>query len=501
MAEEPATSPAVSRTVSSWREHWRQLSVQAWCAESDIWRELQNSRLLTQVQLEELRVESRTAEDARKKWEHDSWTDLARARKRVSALARNVHFAPHKEDVRRMVHSAEHEIQVFAERSRQNFDELAAVECALEDTLESALVRFEGWCQEGPYRPPARSSSSTRPVRSSSCGHTRKEASKGQKENMSIREQVDLLDSEMLSAGGATGGWQTDDHETFLRLLRKFKRRTGPEFIDVVQQLLPHIKHEDLIAHVSWLEKHEEMQLRKRELLERWRGLRLASHANVQCKNDGGEQGAVATVKELEQRARARDADEKERAATRKKVAEWRQAKDQAKISEESERHRKEKAAQERQQRDRDRLKEATQRAVENFQRKRVADADRERKAVQRSASLGALRSPEDHERIAQRTAEHLARKAALMQAKSSSPQSSCLESPSLTQSAYRNVESRLHTHTESYVEKLRLAREDSVTQNADSSSKYTAMPMNFAHQGVVRTTRSCPGWRPHFGV
>lgn len=500
----------VPRTVNAWREQWRQLSLQSWSAESDGRREIQNPRSLSQDQLEELRSASRKADCEFKAWEQELFGGLSKVRKRVQALARNIHFAPKQGDSRRMVQGAEHDLRVFAEQARQQEDDLAALECSLQDTLEASLARFEGWCsQESPLRrPQEKSSKASRPPSCSRPSHP--SAGKEAKEVDSMHEQLDRLEADIAADGGSTGGWSHDDHDTFLRVFRKFKRKTGVEFIAETQQLLPHKRHEDLIAHVSWMALDDDRQLQKRQLVEKWRCMKALAATRQASMEPKQELNAAAAKKEKQQRACSRERVQKGREEQRQRVTEWRRARDEEQAAQQAQEQHRQEQAKESDARERRLQADKKRQAVERMREQRAADealACRPRSSATGSpSSVSSAARPvaaEDRRRIAERNAALLQKRASLVQAKQAHSDSQCFEPPPRASSAgaqFRHVESRLEEHTKAFVDRSRELREDSSIASV-SDSKYNAMPGNFAHQGVVRTMRRSASWRPHFGV
>jgi len=496
----------VAQTVGSWREEWRQLALQAWSAESDSSREMQNARILNAEQLEELRTTLRRADQEGKVFQHELWDGLARIRKRVHALAQNVQFAPGRREVGQMVQSAEHELRVFSEQSRQQYDELAALECSLQDTLQAALVRFEGWCSQESALHKGRETSAKR-CRPPSCSRLHPSgtgARKDDKQLADVRAQLETLASDTAAAGGATGGWTCEDNDAFLRLFRKFRSKTGPDFIAEAEQLLPEKTHEELVAHVAWLAAFDDRELEKRRLLEKWRGIRAA--AAVGSIPSEGNKPSLTTAdleKERRRRSLSRERDLQEASRRRQSVTEWRSSREEAALAREEARLRQQKEAQLREVHDRQRQNEQKRKLVEAFRQKRAEDEELARSATHQASQMAAVRravSSEDRTRIAQRNTALLQRRVSQVQQRQrgcSLEQQNRFE-PTCRSQAFQHVESRLRDHTDAYVEKARELRKEDST---DAGSKYGVMPGNFAHQGAVRTTRSCPTWRPRFGV
>jgi len=521
-------SSGPAQTVGAWREQWRQLGLQAWSAESDGRRDMQNQRALGQEQVEDLRVVLRNGDEDFKAWEQQLWSGLSQVRKRVRALGPNLQFAPARGDVQRMVQGAKHDLGVFAEQARQQYDELAKLECTLQDTLEAALVRFEGWCsQESSLRRSRDTAKKASVVRPPSCSRARGSresldgslAAEGKavdKELEGMHEQLDKLVADIAEDGGTTGGWSNDDHDAFLRVLRKFKRRTGADFFAEIQQLLPNKSHEDLVVHVAWLTTYEERQRTKKQLVEKWRGIRAVSGVRSASAEPCRQRALSAAQEERREQASLRDRVRKEQIERRKLVEDWRCAREAEQRAQQEEQRQNQVQIQVREAQERRRQSESKRQAVAAFQERRAAEKSALRPATPGGAcspaAAGGPLSSEDKQRIAKRNAELLERKAAQVQQRRNSGQrgfgsdsQSSFDPPSRSRSssasaAYQHVESRVQSHTQAYVEKSRDLRED-MAAAAGPPSKYDVMPGNFAHQGVVRTVRACPSWRGQFGV
>lgn len=497
----PRDSSAAARTVNAWREQWRQLGLQAWSSESDGQRETQNPRSLSQDQLEDLRATVRKGDADFRVWEQELWTGLAKVRKRIHVLARNMHFAPQHGDIRRMVQGAEHDLRIFAEQARQEEDELAALECSLEDTLQSSLVRFEGWClqESSPCRTPEKLSKPSRPPSCSRLRQGSSGSSKEAKQLESMHEELDKITAKIAADGGSMGGWSCDDHDTFLRVFHKFKRKTGAEFIAEVQQLLPDKQHEDLVGHVRWLLLYEERQLQKRQLVEKWRCMCAATSSKQSSTEAKQELTAAAARGEKRHRASLRERAQKELIERRQHVAEWRAARTEQHQTQHKEQQRRADEAE---------AREASKRQLQNEQRRQAIADMREQRAAEAALTSPASSgrhtlSADDKKRIAERNATLLRRRASQVEAKQSDPDAQCFEPPpraSSASAAYRHVDSRLEEHTKAYIDRSReLCEEQSIASL--NGSKYGVVPGNFAHQGLVRTVRKSASWRPHFGA
>lgn len=503
-----------ARTVNAWREQWRQLGLQAWAADSDSRRETQNPRSLSQEHLEELRSTLQKGADNYRVWERELWGGITKVRKRIQVLARNIHFAPQEGDIRRMVQAAEHDLHMFGEQTRQEENELAALECSLQDTLESSLVRFEGWCsQESALRKPL-DFTPQKPSRPPSCSRLRQGnqgSSREAKQLESMHEQLDKLEADIANNGGSTGGWSYEDNDTFHKVFLKFKRKTGVEFIAEAQQLLSHKRHEDLVSHISWMLLYDDRQIQKKQLVEKWRCMRAVAASKDTTPESKKELTAAAAREEKRQRACSRERVQKKLVERRQLVVEWRSARNEEQLSQQEEKQKRLAEAHQRDAAERRRQAEHKRKAIETGREQRAADEmllGKSRNTASAPIGKTCQMLPEDRKRIAERNTALLQKRAALLQAKRpESSEAHSFEPPlrasslgAQLQAAYKHVESRLEESTQLYVDRSRDMRDDQ-SMTCQDGSKYGAVAGNFAHQGMVRTMRASASWRPHFGA
>merc|ERR1712008_535810 len=190
-----------------------------------------------------------------------------------------------------------------------------------------------------------------------------------------------------------------------------------------------------------------------------------------------------------------------EHAHKRQLVAEWRQAQRETSQSCAERLKLERKAALDTEERQRQQKKEACHNALEEFRRQREG----EKAALERAPANNTCKlSEEDRSRIAQRSAQLAETRHVQLQTKRE-PELRFVPHSRARDAKYVHVESRLHSHTEAYIERL---RDLSSQQHAEHAAERGSggvfrgnVAGNFAHQALVRTTRSCPAWRQRFGV
>ncbi|CAE8679082.1 unnamed protein product, partial [Polarella glacialis] len=152
--------------------------------------------------------------------------------------------------------------------------------------------------------------------------------------------------------------------------------------------------------------------------------------------------------------------------------------------------------------REKQQRRQSQQQALEAF---RTQQREEEEQLAARMATAKAEQrlSEEDKTRIAERN-EAMVRQKELQRRRREEQQQRSTQSfqpPTRAgPSAYAHVHSKLQGHTEAYVDRARDFLDSEEQQRAGAASKYGVVPGNFAHQGIVRTLRASPSWRPGFG-
>lgn len=244
--------------------------------------------------------------------------------------------------------------------------------------------------------------------------------------------------------------------------------RWQAEVAHALTELLPGRCVDDIHAQWKLVSLDSSREASKRELTSRWRKAKSAV-AREAC-----EQILDREQQLVELGAQQARSEQAQRERTREKVAAWREAKQEAKRLEQREAAKREEAAR----------REA---------RSRPAFSPAVRTQPRRAASQSCLeRAPpklvtkEDRARVERRGAEAL--QAWLGRSTRPKPTEAAapLHSPSRC-----DVPSRVMEQTARYIERAR-----ALGKNEPGSCQ----PGNFAHQAVMRTTRSCPSWRAGFG-
>lgn len=294
-----------------------------------------------------------------------------------------------------------------------------------------------------------------------------------------------------------------------MRLLVRHRNRASEEFISKVQQLLPHRDHESLIAHTSWHLAHEQRNTQRRQLLERWRGLKAATSAAPRSASEApaSRPGAEDAAEERRRQAQAKAKEQQEIEVRKNEVAEWRKARTDSLRAQQEGIQRAQRESEERERQERQRQRDVARETLEAHRQQRAEQEAREKEAFAVAGGSQRPLSAEGRSRIAERNKQLLQRRESHLQELEARQRAAArnFEPPTRgscsTLARYMHVGSKLESHTEIYVERARDLLSEEEIARASNSSKYGVVAGNFAHQGIVRTTRMCPSWRPNFGV
>ena len=185
------------------------------------------------------------SEEDRQRWEQQMWAALHQIRRSEPSIEA---------------------IGKFRRANKENFDQLRSEEMKILHSLADGKAleeKFDSWLVNTPMSSTPGSRSSQTPT--ATIGNDNPAVS-------AVREALTALELEIERDGGATGGWDTEEHSVFLRGLSKSKEE--------LQALLPQLAPEEIEKHKEWyVSKHLPRQALKKRLLADWRAERDAQVA------------------------------------------------------------------------------------------------------------------------------------------------------------------------------------------------------------------------------
>jgi hypothetical protein len=464
--------------MEEWEVRWKELeeeadAVRAECGE-DMPSYLKPQSMSASLQAELKAELVETAIDS-ERWLNDLWNAASKIHKRVSSFAMNAASAD-PQQMQPLSRSIERELSTFKARQRAEFDALASTEFGLEEVLPVLGRRFESWLAEPSALlkeiPTGGSSGSLRAASGSPRGSSPRQASSRSPrarsrerglersdpvdtESSELRTALETLEAEEKRAGGIAGGWNMQDHEVFMRISRVFKNQVTPAFFAKVEERLPNLSKVQIADHARWLAEHEQRQATKRRLLARWRERKL--ELEREASNAKDERAAL----EAEQQRQASKNEMRQRAETKRRLAEWKKGRaDEEEF--EADRQKREELEQARLERDQRNKQLHQKELVDAFRRRREAQQQALRREEEQAASAASATrralSQDDKQRIARRNAEVLRRK---LQAPAAPAAAARAPSPARagrppSRGGYEHVESRLYDTTECFIQKIK---------------------------------------------
>ncbi|KAL6114070.1 ccdc112 [Pungitius sinensis] len=143
--------------------------------------------------------------------------------------------------------------------------------------------------------------------------------------------EVRALESFLLQTGGACGGWDQYDHQTFLTVWTKHGGR--PAYRKEAKLYLPGLTLEEIEQHEKWHQELIYLQGKKREAIQRWKA---SKHRERQSRIQSQEEAEEAVRREKEANSQAHQhRAEEERVEAARRMEEWKEEKRRNKEKEE----------------------------------------------------------------------------------------------------------------------------------------------------------------------
>eukprot|EP00795_Rhopilema_esculentum_P005900 gene5900-11235_t len=99
-----------------------------------------------------------------------------------------------------------------------------------------------------------------------------KNKQKDDKKNLSVPPEVKAFQNFLFQTGGHQGGWDEYDHQTFLKLKKKYK--VFEEFVNNAESEIPTRSKEDIIQHNAWYKEYIILRENKRTAIAEWKNMK-----------------------------------------------------------------------------------------------------------------------------------------------------------------------------------------------------------------------------------
>ncbi|BFZ01541.1 hypothetical protein BsWGS_04580 [Bradybaena similaris] len=161
------------------------------------------------------------------------------------------------EKLKSMMEEIEEAIHSFKEQHRIKYDDMMRSEKTLHLELQQLERKFEAWNQA------SKTDNVAPQAVSSKLPTIARDISKD------LPPEVVAFDKFVQQSGGHQGGWDEQDHQTFLRYRNMYKGRIV--FLDHVTPMLPTHTATDIREHESWFQEYTFLNESKKYAVKKWR--------------------------------------------------------------------------------------------------------------------------------------------------------------------------------------------------------------------------------------
>jgi hypothetical protein len=223
-------------------------------------------------------------------------TGLKNIDNRLKSVREQKHGTYDPSDLQRYLESFESKLTSYKSSMRAEFDALRNEEDTLGKDVNNMLERIDDW---GKVESSSLSSSSNN---SKSKGidivnqanveenkrQQRERTVERYEKHLELQGKIGTIDRQIANLGGMYGGWDSRDHDSFIRswvqtmsststqtqtqiILSSIQRRT------LMKRLIANVPiktEEELDDHIDWYLKHLDLSVEKKTLLDEWKGVR-----------------------------------------------------------------------------------------------------------------------------------------------------------------------------------------------------------------------------------
>jgi hypothetical protein len=229
----------------------------------------------------------------------------------------------YEKQVRTRAERIETEVYHFKQKRREQYQLLAAQESKISEDLAALQASVTDWeatasAQKITAKGRRRPASAIRRTAASSHQQPqpqRGEEAGGDSETARLQQQLAELQRVVDGDGGHNGGWRSDDHDTFLKLVTQVKNQAK-----LIKRVAVAVgkSPEAVTEHVQWYRRRQVFQRKKRALLAEWK----ASKEETKEKRMALLQARQSAQKEEQSRVEALVREQRAR-ESKEQVQEW----------------------------------------------------------------------------------------------------------------------------------------------------------------------------------
>ena len=311
-----------------------------------------------------------------------------------------------------------------------------------------------------------------------------------EKKMRKLKEEIDHIESEIIRIGGKNGGWDDEDHQTFLKIKTKHKGQIDKlNFLNDCITCLPFLGEEKIKEHIERHKLYNTLEEKKKELLAQYKECKdtqkqfiiEAIHKEEELKKEDEKKAKIIAIKMKEERDRVKE-----------QIKEWKTKKLATQMVEKENRNLQQLEKKKEEEALLKMKKEEAQKKLEEYRAQKLAEKIRqkEREEYQKSLAKRQL-TKEDLARIKEKEDEILKKKQDLIAMKKQKQMEKTekiqkiLETQSI---AYSWVEPRLNEDTK--------AAQDKKREKFDPSKDRGRTADTFGGQVTRNAGRAIPLWR-----
>jgi len=178
-------------------------------------------------------------------------------------------------DLQKYLESFESKLAAYKSTMRAEFDGLAGEELKLDLEVQSVFTKIDEWEVSDMTKPDA-------PDQKERGGSLRPRVADRYEKHLELQGKIGVIDRQLATLGGRYGGWESRDHDTFLRAWVQCTSGSTAALSAAQQRVVrkrlvatvPLKTEEECQEHIEWYATFSELSGQKKLLLEEWKASR-----------------------------------------------------------------------------------------------------------------------------------------------------------------------------------------------------------------------------------
>lgn len=285
-------------------------------------------------------------------------------------------------DLRKFLESFESKLTTYKCSMRAEFDSLQNEESKIESEVGAMVTKIEVWESETASAKPAAAEAALVSEKAQRARNQDRYA-----KHIELQGKIGAIDRQIAALGGVYGGWDSWDHDAFVRAWVQSTSASPSHGLSESQRralmkrlvaTVPVKTEEELEAHVEWFLKHQELTWQKKELLDQWKESRQQEQSRKYKSSLEEELDQEERSEKLKNKPMSVFVTAESRAAEKQRIAAWKLEKEQEEQN-----------------------KAERERAARVLQQQKLDDDKRKRQAIQRAKLESWKKEEEESKKVA----------------------------------------------------------------------------------------------------